>query len=66
MNMAIGVIRMTINEDKSNIVHFRTPSVERTNDSFTCGNRTLMLTDKYKYLGLILTEYLCYEEMNKM
>ena len=57
--------KMTINEDKSNIVHFRTPSVERTNYSFTCGNRTLMLTDKYKYLGLILTEFLCYEEMAK-
>ena len=56
---------MTINEDKSNKVHFRTPSVERTNYSFTCGNRTLMLTDKYKYLGLILTEFLCYEEMAK-
>ena len=28
--------RMTINEDKSNVVHFRTPSMERTNHSFTC------------------------------
>ena len=49
--------KVTINEDKSNIVHFRTPSVERTNYS---------LTDKYKYLGLILTEFLCYEQMAKM
>ena len=57
--------RMTINENKSNLVHFRTPSMERTNHSFTCGKRKLVVTDRYKYLGLILTKYLSYEEMAK-
>ena len=57
--------RMTINEDTSNVVHFRTPSMERTNHSFTCGKRKLIITGRYKYLGLILTEYLSYEEMAK-
>ena len=57
--------RMTINENKSNVVHFRTPSMERTNHSFTCGKRKLVVTDRYKYLGLLLTEYLSYEEMAK-
>ena len=57
--------RMTINENKSNVVHFRTPSMERTNHSFTCGKRKLVVTDRYKYLGLILTEYLSYEEIAK-
>ena len=57
--------RMTINENKANVVHFRTPSMERTNHSFTCVKRKLVVTDRYKYLGLILTEYLSYEEMAK-
>ena len=57
--------RMTINENKSNVVHFRTPCMERSNHSLTCGKRKLVVTDRYKYLGLILTEYLCYEEMAK-
>ena len=57
--------RMTINENKSNVVHFRTPSMERTSHSFTCGKRKLVVTDRYKYLGLISTEYLSYEEMAK-
>ena len=54
-----------INENKSNVVHFRTPSMERTNHSFTCGKRKLEVTVRYKYLGLILTEYLSYGEMAK-
>ena len=56
--------RMAINENKSNVVHFRTPSMERANHSFTCGKRKLVVTDRYKYLDLI-TEYLSYEEMAK-
>ena len=58
--------KMTINEEKSNIVHVRTASTEKTKYTFKCGNKTLIVTNRYKYLGLVLNEHLSYEEMAKM
>ena len=51
---------MKINPSKSNVVHFRPPSVPRCNTTFVCGNAEIPLTDRYKYLGLVLTEHLDY------
>ena len=42
-----------INVDKSNINHFRRPSVSRSQFNFL-----LQTVDKYVYLGLLLTEHL--------
>ncbi|MES9883911.1 MAG: reverse transcriptase family protein, partial [Sedimenticola sp.] len=50
--------RMTINENKTKIVHFRPPSFPRSNFVFTCGNRVLAIESSYKYLGLWLNEFL--------
>jgi len=56
---------MNINTTKSNIVHFRKPSVDRTNFIFTCGGATIDTVDSYVYLGVLLTEYLDYSKTAK-
>ena len=57
--------KMTINEEKSNVIHFRPNSFNRTENIFTCGDKRLKIVDRYKYLGLLITEHLDYEEMAK-
>ena len=52
-----------VNGEKSNIVHFRTPSVQRSSFSFKCGDLSLGITHQYNYLGLTLTEFLNYDIM---
>ena len=49
---------LTISTDKSNVIHFRPPSIERTVHAFKCGMSTLENVSQYKYLGVILTEHL--------
>ena len=51
---------LTINTDKSKVMHFRPPSIERTVHAFKCGMSTLEIVSQYKYLGVILTEHLDY------
>lgn len=51
---------MVVNPDKSKVVHFRNPSVARTQESFSCGPLDIGITPQYKYLGLTLTEHLDY------
>ena len=50
--------RLTVNNDKTKIIHFRPASVQLCNNQFSCGNASIQLTDKYKYLGLWLQEHL--------
>ena len=50
--------RLTVNNDKTKIVHFRPASVQLCNNQFSCGNASIQLTEKYKYLGLWLQEHL--------
>ena len=52
---------IVINVRKSNVIHFRSPSMGRTNFNFKCGNGSLEIVDKYVYLGLLLTEHLEFE-----
>ncbi len=48
------------------IVHFRKgPSVPRTDFNFKCGATDLKTVDKYRYLGLIFTEFLDMIVMSK-
>ena len=51
---------MMININKSNVVHFRPNSVARSDFVFKCGEEVISYTDKYMYLGLLLTEHLDY------
>ena len=49
---------MSINPQKTNIVHFRPRSVPKANFNFKCGEYDIDVCDKYIYLGLTLDEFL--------
>ncbi len=57
--------KMSVNPDKSKVVHFRGPSVTRTDKTFMCGNTAIDVTDSYNYLGLLFTEHLNFNLMAK-
>ncbi len=50
--------RLCINADKTKVVHFRIPSVQRTGFQFNCSNSVIEVTNSYKYLGMTLNEHL--------
>ena len=50
--------RLLINPKKSNIVHFRPPSHHKSVVNFKCCNENIAIVDNYKYLGLVLNEFL--------
>ena len=56
---------LNVNFEKTKIVHFRNPSVPPTNEIFLLGEKQLSVVSKYQYLGLLLTEFLDYNEMAK-
>ena len=49
---------ISVNETKSNVVHFRSQSVPKTNFIFLCCDKQIQLASQYNYLGLLLTEFL--------
>ena len=49
---------MSVNKDKTQIIHFRNPSMPVTDHQFCISNQPLQTVQQYKYLGLIFTEYL--------
>ena len=53
--------RIKINCSKTNVVHFRPASKVRTNSEFHIGSNKIQLVEKYKYLGVVLNEYIDYE-----
>ena len=52
--------RLSINKDKTKIVHFRKPRQRKSNFNFRFGAINLEIIDKYKYLGTVLDEHLNY------
>ena len=52
---------MSVNTKKTQIVHFRTASTPRTNYSFTLNASPISVVDRYKYLGLVVNEFLDYD-----
>ena len=58
LNEWCGKWRLSINSDKTKIVHFRPASVSCFNDLFSCGHLNIEKTEKYKYLGLWFQEHL--------
>uniref|UniRef100_A0A3P9KUI9 Reverse transcriptase domain-containing protein n=1 Tax=Oryzias latipes TaxID=8090 RepID=A0A3P9KUI9_ORYLA len=54
--------RLTINSDKTQIVHFRKPLVPQSNFLFYFGKTTLMFTDTYKYLGFVFHKNMMFSE----
>ncbi len=57
---------MTVNTDKTQIVHFRTQSKERTGFMFIYCEQNINVVSQYKYLRLILNEHLDYALMANM
>ena len=57
--------KISINEEKSKVVHFRTKSVSRSSFDFNCGNTVLEITSAYNYLGVMLTEFLDFDIMSR-
>ena len=56
---------LTVNLDKTKVVHFRNPSVKQTTKIFLLNGEEVCIVGKYQYLGLLLTEFLDYNEMAK-
>ena len=52
-----------VNQEKSKIIHFRTPSIPKSSFDFKCGDTSLDIASQYNYLGLTLTEFLNYDIM---
>ena len=57
--------KINVNLEKSKIVHFRTQSGTRSNFPFIFNGKEVDIASKYTYLGLLLIEFLSYEEMAK-
>ena len=58
--------KMLVNATKSQVVHFRRgPSVPRSDVVFKCGEYIMQTVDRYRYLGLIFTEFLDLSVMSK-
>ena len=53
--------RMKVNVKKTKVVHFRCKNVVQSDFQFKYGDNTVDIVEKYKYLGLILDEYLDYQ-----
>ena len=50
--------RMTINIDKTNVIHFRKKRNAMTNHEFKLGGATIRNVKEYKYLGVLLNEFM--------
>ena len=54
---------MTVNCDKSNIIHFRTNGTPMSDHVFKLGTDVLEYVHSYKYLGIVLNEFLDFHEI---
>ena len=57
--------RLTINANKSKVMHFRNETKLRSSTRFLCGPKILETVNQYMYLGLLLKEHLDYCIMAK-
>lgn len=65
LNIWCNTNKLTVNLNKSKIVHFRTPSVPKSKYCFAYGGNTVEIVSNYTYLGLLFTEFFNYEAMAK-
>ena len=49
--------RLEINDTKTQVIHFRNPSKQRSNVQFYCGDQLLKTVPQYKYPGLVFNEF---------
>ncbi len=52
--------KIKFNAKQSNILHIRQCHMTRTNFSFKLGNMVLTMVVQYKYLGIVITEFIDY------
>ena len=57
--------RLSVNIDKTQVVHFRPSRKKGSNVSFKYGSSSLKTVSSYKYLGIILDEHLNFKECVK-
>ena len=58
--------KLKLNVDKSNIVHFRPKRKSLTEFKFQFGEKDLNIVNKYKYLGIVLDEFLNFDSCAKV
>lgn len=51
-----------VNQDKTQIVHFRQKSLEQSSVVFNFGSTVLSYTDQYKYLDMMRDERIIFQE----
>ena len=54
--------KMNVNIGKTKIIHFRKKSVLRTEFEFYLGTSKLEICENYKYLGVVLNEFVDFTE----
>ena len=54
--------RLSVNRDKTKIVHFRQPRQSKTQYGFHYGLSDIEIVSQYKYLGIIMDEYLKFDQ----
>ena len=57
--------RLSLNKDKTEVVHFRPSRVNKSNTIFRYGQIELKTVSSYKYLGIILDEFLNFDLCTK-
>ena len=55
-----NIWQLDINYDKSKVIHCRNKNQNVTNYAFTIGNHKLDIVSNYKYLGIILNEFMTF------
>ena len=58
--------RLSVNPEKTQVIHFRPKSKVKTMQQFSCGPHTLKVTSTYKYLGCWFEEHLDINLMAKL
>ena len=50
--------RMSVNMEKTKVIHFRSNNSKQTDTKFQLGSETVIVTSNYKYLGITVNEFL--------
>ena len=50
--------QLEVNSTKSAVIHFRPQSFSATHHNFICGDGSILLKSDYRYLGIIIIEFL--------
>ena len=57
--------KLSINNTKTKVVHFRTQSTVKSEYTFRCADNNIEYYDSYKYLGVWLDEHLTFNKHAK-